>query len=132
YPPRSSLLASPAAVLQPARFHFFIFSSRRRHTISKRDWSSDVCSSDLPRRRDRRRQDDRRAPPRRRGAGGGMKVGLTGFAGAGKTTVFTALTGLQARPAAPGAVNLGVIKVPDPRVDKLAEIYHPRKTTYAE
>src|SRR5699024_11343558 len=23
------------------------FSSRRRHTISKRDWSSDVCSSDL-------------------------------------------------------------------------------------
>src|SRR5699024_12004438 len=27
-------------------FHFF-FSSRRRHTRSKRDWSSDVCSSDL-------------------------------------------------------------------------------------
>src|SRR5699024_11993736 len=26
--------------------HFF-FSSRRRHTSSKRDWSSDVCSSDL-------------------------------------------------------------------------------------
>src|SRR5699024_11952776 len=26
---------------------FFFFSSRRRHTISKRDWSSDVCSSDL-------------------------------------------------------------------------------------
>src|SRR5699024_11233730 len=26
----------------------FFFSSRRRHTISKRDWSSDVCSSDLP------------------------------------------------------------------------------------
>src|SRR5699024_11275206 len=28
--------------------HFF-FSSRRRHTRSKRDWSSDVCSSDLRR-----------------------------------------------------------------------------------
>src|SRR2546428_9252282 len=28
------------------RCHFF-FSSRRRHTISDRDWSSDVCSSDL-------------------------------------------------------------------------------------
>src|SRR5699024_11239111 len=27
---------------------FFFFSSRRRHTRSKRDWSSDVCSSDLP------------------------------------------------------------------------------------
>src|SRR5207249_8914935 len=25
----------------------FLFSRRRRHTISKRDWSSDVCSSDL-------------------------------------------------------------------------------------
>src|SRR5438105_13541972 len=29
---------------------FFFFSSRRRHTRSTRDWSSDVCSSDLPRR----------------------------------------------------------------------------------
>src|SRR5699024_11291410 len=28
--------------------YFFFFSSRRRHTRSKRDWSSDVCSSDLP------------------------------------------------------------------------------------
>src|SRR5699024_11810236 len=28
-------------------FMFFFFSSRRRHTRSKRDWSSDVCSSDL-------------------------------------------------------------------------------------
>src|SRR6266849_810464 len=26
---------------------FFFFSSRRRHTRSTRDWSSDVCSSDL-------------------------------------------------------------------------------------
>src|SRR5207249_8611872 len=29
------------------RFPAFFFSSRRRHTSSKRDWSSDVCSSDL-------------------------------------------------------------------------------------
>src|SRR5579872_3214835 len=28
----------------------FFFSSRRRHTRCGRDWSSDVCSSDLPRR----------------------------------------------------------------------------------
>src|SRR5206468_9698567 len=27
--------------------YFFFFSSRRRHTRSDRDWSSDVCSSDL-------------------------------------------------------------------------------------
>src|SRR6478672_13420045 len=30
-------------------FFFFFFSSRRRHTRSDRDWSSDVCSSDLTR-----------------------------------------------------------------------------------
>src|SRR2546429_1463668 len=30
-------------------FVFFFFSSRRRHTRCSRDWSSDVCSSDLPR-----------------------------------------------------------------------------------
>src|SRR5215470_19854306 len=28
-------------------YRFFFFSSRRRHTICYRDWSSDVCSSDL-------------------------------------------------------------------------------------
>src|SRR5699024_99989 len=31
----------------PVVFVSFFFSSRRRHTRSKRDWSSDVCSSDL-------------------------------------------------------------------------------------
>src|SRR5206468_9583291 len=30
-----------------AVYRFFFFSSRRRHTRSDRDWSSDVCSSDL-------------------------------------------------------------------------------------
>src|SRR5699024_11386171 len=34
-------------VLLPVYFFIFFFSSRRRHTRSKRDWSSDVCSSDL-------------------------------------------------------------------------------------
>src|SRR2546421_6903565 len=31
----------------PLVHYFFFFSSRRRHTRSDRDWSSDVCSSDL-------------------------------------------------------------------------------------
>src|SRR3712207_8709867 len=31
-------------------YDFFFFSSRRRHTRYWRDWSSDVCSSDLRRR----------------------------------------------------------------------------------
>src|SRR5699024_11801653 len=30
-----------------SNYFLFFFSSRRRHTRSKRDWSSDVCSSDL-------------------------------------------------------------------------------------
>jgi len=60
-----------------------------------------------------------------------MKVGLTGFPGAGKTTVFGALTGLATAPGG-NAPSLGVIKVPDARVDGLAGIWKPRKTTYAE
>src|SRR5438067_4460656 len=36
---------SPACAIEAC--DFFFFSSRRRHTRSKRDWSSDVCSSDL-------------------------------------------------------------------------------------
>src|SRR5699024_12881566 len=34
----------------PYIYIYFFFSSRRRHTRSKRDWSSDVCSSDLSHR----------------------------------------------------------------------------------
>src|SRR5207249_8732613 len=39
--------ALPESVCALALVLLFFFSSRRRHTISKRDWSSDVCSSDL-------------------------------------------------------------------------------------
>jgi ribosome-binding ATPase len=64
-----------------------------------------------------------------------MKVGLIGHRGAGKTTLFNMLTGLQAQTGGYGGkeeIHLGVIKVPDFRVDKLAQIYKPKKTTYAE
>jgi hypothetical protein len=64
-----------------------------------------------------------------------MKVGLIGHRGAGKTTLFNMLTGLQAQVGGHGGkeeVHLGVIKVPDIRVDKLAQIFKPKKTTYAE
>ncbi|MDY0001112.1 MAG: DUF933 domain-containing protein [Polyangia bacterium] len=65
-----------------------------------------------------------------------MKIGLFGFAGSGKTTVFNLLTGLAAD-TSPGAgskgkANLGVTRVPDPRVDFLAKVFEPKKTTYAE
>jgi hypothetical protein len=58
-----------------------------------------------------------------------MRVGLVGLPACGKTTVFGALTGLH---GAHGRANLGVVKVPDPRVDRLAQICQPKKTTYAE
>src|SRR5262245_14147784 len=64
-----------------------------------------------------------------------MKIGLVGFPGSGKTTVFNALTGLSAETgysAARGKTNLGVVKVPDGRVDGLAGLFDPKKTTYAE
>ncbi len=62
-----------------------------------------------------------------------MKAGLVGYAQSGKTTLFNALTGLhKGGPVARGQVNLGAIKVPDRRIDALAAIFKPRKTTYAE
>jgi GTP-binding protein YchF len=64
-----------------------------------------------------------------------MKVGLVGFAGAGKTTIFNTLTGLAAEVGGYGArekANVGVIKVPDSRVDRLAELFNPKKRTFAE
>lgn len=64
-----------------------------------------------------------------------MKVGLVGFAGSGKTTVFNTLTGLTAEVGGYGGrekANIGVIKVPDNRIDKLAELFNPKKQTLAE
>lgn len=64
-----------------------------------------------------------------------MKVGLIGHRGAGKTTIFNMLTGLQAQVGGFGGkeeVHLGVIRVPDARIDKLSQIFKPKKTTYAE
>ena len=62
-----------------------------------------------------------------------MKIGLVGYPGSGKSAVFGALTGLTVETGF-GAhrENVGVVKVPDPRVDALAVLYSPKKTTYAE
>jgi len=61
-----------------------------------------------------------------------MKVGLVGFAGSGKTTVFNTLTGLDIPTTFGGEVRLGTVRVPDDRIDKLSAIFKPRKTTFAE
>lgn len=62
-----------------------------------------------------------------------MRLGIIGKPQSGKTTVFNAAAGTQ---EAVGdfsqAVHRAVIKVPDSRVDKLAEIVNPKKITYAE
>ncbi len=59
-----------------------------------------------------------------------MKVALIGLPQSGKTTMFRALTGAGGH-REKGALNLGVVKVPDARVDRLAEIYQPKKKVYA-
>jgi ribosome-binding ATPase YchF (GTP1/OBG family) len=61
-----------------------------------------------------------------------MKVGLVGFSGSGKSTVFRWLTGVAADPAKVQQGQTGMAKVPDERVDQLAAIFKPKKTTYAE
>ena len=61
-----------------------------------------------------------------------MKVGLVGFAGSGKTTVFNTMTGLAVPTGYGGELRLGTVKVPDERIDALSKIYKPKKTTYAE
>jgi GTP-binding protein YchF len=61
-----------------------------------------------------------------------MKIGLVGFPGSGKTTVFNTLTGLNVPTGFGGSVHLGTVKVPDERIDRLSAIFKPKKTTYAE
>jgi hypothetical protein len=46
--------------------------------------------------------------------------------------VFNTLTGLDIPVGFGGEVHLGTVKVPDERIDKLSEVFHPKKTTYAE
>ncbi|PIP41774.1 MAG: redox-regulated ATPase YchF [Desulfobacterales bacterium CG23_combo_of_CG06-09_8_20_14_all_51_8] len=61
-----------------------------------------------------------------------MKLGIIGLPGAGKTTVFEALTGEFSDAGGKTESRLGTIRVPDPRIDRLSEIYQPRKTIYAQ
>ena len=64
-----------------------------------------------------------------------MKLGIVGLPNVGKSTLFNAITsaGAQAAnyPFCTIEPNTGVVAVPDERVGKLAQMYHPKKTTYA-
>lgn len=61
-----------------------------------------------------------------------MKIGLVGFAGSGKTTVFNSMTGMDAPVGFGGEIRLGTARVPDDRIDSLSAHFSPKKTTYAE
>ena len=63
-----------------------------------------------------------------------MQLGIIGLARAGKTTIFNAVTRGSAQVGAYSSStqpNVGVVHVPDERVDRLAIMYKPKKTTYA-
>ena len=63
-----------------------------------------------------------------------MQIAIVGLAGSGKTTVFNTLTRGHAETGGYGGVtlNVGVVKVPDDRLDTLAEIFKPKKIVQAD
>jgi GTP-binding protein YchF len=63
-----------------------------------------------------------------------MQIAIVGLAAAGKTTVFNTLTRGHAETGGYGALELhiGSVKVPDERLDRLAAIFHPKKTIHAD
>jgi len=62
-----------------------------------------------------------------------MKVGIVGFSGSGKSTIFQWLTGVKPDPAKTQAGGQpGKAKIPDPRLDWLSAHFRPKKTTPAD
>ncbi len=64
-----------------------------------------------------------------------MQIGIIGLPNSSKTTIFNALTRGQVETAAYSSgkleVHTAIVDVPDPRVDTLANMFHPRKVTHA-
>jgi ribosome-binding ATPase YchF (GTP1/OBG family) len=60
-----------------------------------------------------------------------MKVGIAGYSGSGKSTVFQWLTGAKPDPAKIQLGQVGMAKIPDERLDWLSAHFKPKKTTPA-
>jgi GTP-binding protein YchF len=60
-----------------------------------------------------------------------MQVGIVGFAGSGKSTLFELLTGVRPDPGKIHSGQVGVATLSDPRLDYLAELHQPKKVTPA-
>ncbi|MBI2866148.1 MAG: redox-regulated ATPase YchF [Chloroflexi bacterium] len=61
-----------------------------------------------------------------------MDIAILGLAYSGKTALFQALTGGRAEAAAGTPVHAGMVKVPDPRLEVLAGIFHPKRLVPSE
>ena len=58
-----------------------------------------------------------------------MKIGLVGYQGSGKSTLFEWLTGVRPDPALAHTAQSAMAEVPDERVEPLVKIYQPKKIT---
>ena len=61
-----------------------------------------------------------------------MQLGIIGMPFSGKTTVFELLTEIEVSNKNQTKANIAMVKIPDQRINDLSQVFHPKKTTYAQ